>query len=126
MTLDSNKEVLRGYTWHMKALLAAGSVLFCVAAGAADWPQWRGPGRNGVSPETGLLKEWPPEGPKLLWQQKDVGNGYGAPAVAGNRIYLVSNQGPDNEFVQALSVEDGKQLWSARLGKVGNPDQKPS
>ena len=125
MTLDSNKEDLRGYTWHMKTRCWV-FLLFSVAAGAADWPQWRGPGRNGVSPETGLLKQWPPEGPKLLWQRKEVGDGYGAPAVAGNRIYLVSNQGLDNEFVQALSVQDGKQLWSARLGKVGNPDQKPS
>src|SRR5205823_293272 len=43
---------------------------------AADWPQWRGPQRNGISQEAGLLKEWPAGGPKLLWQLKDIGSGF--------------------------------------------------
>ena len=92
---------------------------------AADWPQFRGPARDGQSQETGLLKSWPKEGPKLLWQLKDIGDGYSAPAVVGGRLYLLSNRGMDNEFVQALSVEDGKVLWSTRIGKVGNPNQNP-
>jgi hypothetical protein len=99
---------------------------FAVAAAAANWPQWRGPERNGISQETGLLKEWPKEGPKLLWQVKDIGSGYSTPAVVGERLYLLSNQGMEDEFVKALQVKDGKQAWSTRLGKVGNPDQKPS
>jgi outer membrane protein assembly factor BamB len=92
---------------------------------AADWPQWRGPHRTGVSLETGLLKEWPKEGPKPLWQLKDIGDGYGAPAVVGARVYLLSNNGLESEYVQALSVRDGKRIWFTRLGEVGNPDQKP-
>src|ERR1022692_3095520 len=88
---------------------------------AADWPQWRGPQRNGVSAETGLLKEWPKAGPRLVWQAKDIGDGYAAPSVVGNRIYVLGNRGLDNEFVQALSAQDGKQVWATRLGKVGNP-----
>lgn len=99
---------------------------FAVAAAAANWPQWRGPERNGISQETGLLKEWPKEGPRLLWQAKDIGSGYSTPAVVGGRLYLLSNQGMEDEFVKALQVKDGKQAWSTRLGKVGNPDQKPS
>src|SRR5215831_1943026 len=95
---------------------------FALPAGAADWPQWRGPERNGISQETGLLKGWPKEGPKLLWQVKDIGNGYSTPAVVGERLYLLSNRGMDNEFVQALEVKDGQKAWSTRLGKVGNPD----
>lgn len=95
-------------------------------AAASDWPQWRGPQRNGVSNESGLLKEWPKEGPKLLWQLKDIGEGYSTPAVVGTRIYLLSNRGLENEFVQALSVQDGKQVWATRLGNVGNPNQQPS
>ncbi len=105
--------------------VVAGWVLVSLAAWTADWPQWRGPQRSGVSQETGLLKQWPKEGPKLLWQQKDVGDGYSTPAVAGSRLYLLGNRGLENEFVAALSVEDGKPLWSTRLGKVGNPDQRP-
>jgi outer membrane protein assembly factor BamB len=93
---------------------------------AADWPQWRGPQRNGISAETGLLAEWPKEGPRLVWQVKDIGSGYSTPAVVGDRLYLLSNQGLDNEFVQALDAKDGKRVWSQRIGKVGNPDQQPS
>ncbi len=106
-------------------LLVAGGGLW-LSAQAADWPQWRGPRRNGISLETGLLKEWPKDGPKLVWQVNDIGEGYSTPAVAGARIYLVSSRGMDNEFVHALSVQDGKQLWTTTIGKVGNPDQQPS
>jgi len=105
---------------------ACGAILLSLAAYAADWPEWRGPLRNGVASETGLLKEWPKAGPRLVWQAKDIGDGYSAPSVVGNRIYLLSNRGLDNEFVQAISTQDGKQVWSVRLGKVGNPNQMPS
>lgn len=89
-----------------------------------DWPQWRGPNRDGISLETGLLKEWPREGPKLLWQLKDIGGGYATPAVVGGRLYVISNQGMENESVQALAVDDGKPVWATRLGKVGTNDQR--
>jgi outer membrane protein assembly factor BamB len=100
-------------------LIALGSFL------AADWPQWRGPQRTGISQETGLLKEWPSEGPRLLWQRDNIGSGYSTPSIVGDRIYLISNEGLDNEFVQALNVADGKQVWAQRIGIVGNPDQRP-
>lgn len=89
---------------------------------AADWPQWRGPNRDGVSAETGLLKEWPKDGPKLLWQIHDLGSGYSTPAVVGDRLYVISNTGMDDEHVQALSAADGKTIWSTKIGKVG-PNQ---
>jgi outer membrane protein assembly factor BamB len=89
-------------------------------ASTSDWPQWRGPQRSGVSQESGLLKQWPAAGPKLLWQVNDIGDGYSTPAVVGNRIYLMSNRGFDNEFVQALSTQDGKPVWTTRVGNVGN------
>jgi outer membrane protein assembly factor BamB len=92
---------------------------------AADWPQWRGPQRTGISQETGLLKEWPSEGPRLIWQRDDIGTGYSTPSIVGNRIYLLSNTGLDNEFVQALDVQNGQQVWAQRIGIVGNPDQNP-
>src|SRR5436190_2189764 len=93
---------------------------------ASDWPQWRGPQRNGVSLEAGLVKEWAKDGPTLRWKVADVGSGYSTPAVVGERIYLLGSEGLDNEFVRALSVKEGKHFWSTRLGKVGNPQQKPS
>ncbi len=94
-------------------------------ASTSDWSQWRGPERNGISHESGLLKQWPKEGPKLLWQVNDIGDGYSTPAVVGTRIYLMSNRGLENEFVQALSTQDGKPIWTTRVGNVGNPDQNP-
>jgi outer membrane protein assembly factor BamB len=96
-----------------------------MAASTSDWPQWRGPQRNGLSQESGLLKQWPAEGPKLLWQVNDIGDGYSTPSVVGTRIYLMSNRGMENEFVQALSTQDGKPIWTTRVGAVGNPDQDP-
>ena len=88
----------------------------------SDWPQWRGPQRNGISQESGLLKQWPAAGPKLLWQVNDIGDGYSTPAVVGTRIYLMSNRGFENEFVQALSTQDGKPIWTTRIGNVGSPN----
>lgn len=96
-----------------------------LAASNSDWPQWRGPNRDGVSKDTGLLKQWPKEGPKLLWQVNDIGDGYSTPSVVGKRIYLMSNNGLENEFVQALSIQDGKPVWTTRVGNVGNPNQNP-
>lgn len=108
------------------AVLGGIALLSATRSFAADWPQWRGPQRNGISAETGLLQDWPQGGPKLLWQVKDLGSGYSTPAVVGDRLYVLSNQGLENEIVQALDVKDGKPVWSTRIGKVGNPDQQPS
>jgi outer membrane protein assembly factor BamB len=93
---------------------------------AANWPQWRGPDRDGISKETGLLKDWPADGPKLLWQVNGLGDGFSTPAIVGDRIYLINNKGLENEFVQALDVKDGSQIWETRIGNVGEPDQEPS
>ena len=106
--------------------MGIGLCLLPLETQAADWPQWRGPQRNGISAETGLLAEWPKEGPKLVWQVKDIDSGYSTPSVVGDRLYLLSNQGLDNEFVQALDAKGGKRIWSQRIGKVGNPDQQPN
>ena len=97
-----------------------------LSAAAADWPQWRGPQRDGVSRETGLLQDWPKDGPRLAWKVAGAGSGYSTPAVVGDRLYLLGNENLDNEFVQALSVKDGQRAWRTSLGKVGNPNQQPS
>jgi outer membrane protein assembly factor BamB len=98
-------------------------VAFLSVLAAADWPQWRGPERNGISKETGLLQDWPKAGPRLAWQVKDIGYGYSTPAVVGPYLYLISNKDKEDEFVQARTVKDGQPVWSKRLGKVGNPEQ---
>src|SRR6266540_1974678 len=85
---------------------------FC--AGNFDWPQWQGPERNAVSKETGLLKEWPKDGPPLAWKMKGLGGGDSAPSVAAGRIYGMSHRGGD-EMVWALSEKDGKEIWAVRI-----------
>jgi outer membrane protein assembly factor BamB len=92
---------------------------------AGDWAQWRGPRRTGVSVETDLAKAWPATGPRLVWQVNDIGDGYGSPAVAGGRLYIMGNDGLENEFVQAVDLTNGARIWRQRIGKVGNPDQEP-
>src|SRR5690348_5025013 len=110
-------------TCSLLVVIAATSV---ATARGDDWPQWRGPERDGISKETGLLKEWPKEGPKLVWETKNLGTGFSTPSVVGQRLYLLSNRGLNDESVQALSVEDGKKIWEVRVGKVGNPTQAPN
>lgn len=117
MKFDNAFLRMRAFHHFFASLIAL--VALSSLAQAEDWPQWRGPNRDGVSRETGLLKEWPADGPKLLWQVKGIGDGYSTPAVVGKRLYLVSNRGMDDEFVQALDTADGHQVWQTRIGKVG-------
>ncbi len=101
------------YAWCL-AFVLPGAVALADAPGSFDWPQWQGPGRDAVSKETGLLKEWPKGGPPLAWEVKGLGGGYSAPSVAAGRIFGMSDRG-DDEVVWALSEKDGKTLWEGRL-----------
>ena len=84
---------------------------WCLVSGAlADWPQWRGPERTALSPETGLLQEWPTEGPALLWTHRDLGFGYAAPAIAGDRLYIL---GSEEESAVAIASRLSR-LWTGR------------
>jgi outer membrane protein assembly factor BamB len=98
--------------------------LFSLSAGAADWPQWQGPQRDGISRETGLLKEWPKDGPPLAWKIKDIGAGFSAPSVAGGRIFGMSYRG-DDEVVWARDEKDGAEAWTVKIDpashKIGGP-----
>src|SRR3954471_18347174 len=78
---------------NSRALLFTGLVAFSISSLADDWPQFRGPHRDNISKETGLLKQWPEGGPKLVWQNKEAGEGWGAPAVVGDTVYMIGNHG---------------------------------
>ena len=80
----------------------------------SDWPQWRGPARDGVSPATGLEAEWPVEGPPVHWRATGLGGGYGAPAVQGDVVYGAGYRGED-EVVWAIDAATGKERWSTRV-----------
>jgi outer membrane protein assembly factor BamB len=77
---------------------------------AADWPQWRGPNRDGISAETGLLASWPNGGPKVVWKTNGLGVGYSSFAIVKGKMYTQGQRG-NQEFVQALDVKTGKKLW---------------
>ena len=103
--------------WAALALLGGATGLIGAAAAAvaaADWPQWRGPDRSGLSKETGLLKSWPADGPKLAWTARGLGEGHATPSVANGRIYGMGLRGND-EAVWALNEKTGKELWSTRI-----------
>jgi outer membrane protein assembly factor BamB len=101
------------------AALVASTVL------ADDWPQFRGPNRDGVSKEKGLLQSWPEEGPPLVWTAKGLGGGYSTVSVAKDRVYTLGNQ-PDKEkkrgqlsYLVALNRANGKIVWTAEVGPAG-------
>src|SRR5688572_12401381 len=83
-----------------------------------EWPQWRGPNRDGVSRETGLLKQWPAGGPPLAWKTEKIGEGYSGVAVGGGKIFTAGDGAGDSSFLHALDLS-GKPVWSAKLGKPG-------
>ena len=95
--------------------------LFSVQIQAGDWPQWRGPNRDGKSSETGLLKEWPADGPKLAWKATGLGKGYAGISSAADRLLTMGDK-DGTGFVIALDAADGKILWSAKVGQPGAPD----
>lgn len=102
-------------------ILVLVTVVVChrvVAAAGADWPQWRGPARTGISTETGLLQQWPPNGPPLAWSTRNLGTGFGSVAVAGDRLF-VQGLRDGQSIVSAISVADGRSLWSKALGPGG-------
>ena len=86
-----------------------------------DWPQFRGPNRDNISRETGLLKKWPPEGPRLLWTARGIGEGFSAVAIADGLIYTTGNIG-DYTVITALTT-DGSHEWTANNGPAYRREQ---
>jgi outer membrane protein assembly factor BamB len=81
---------------------------------AADWPQFRGPERDGKSAEKGVIKNWESSRPKLLWMGEGLGSGYAAPAVVGGKIYTTGDL-KDGQGVVAMDAKDGKVLWATEV-----------
>ncbi|HEY7697920.1 MAG TPA: PQQ-binding-like beta-propeller repeat protein, partial [Vicinamibacteria bacterium] len=98
-------------------MLASALFAFLISiASGNDWPQWRGPNRDGLSRETDLLPSWPSGGPPLVWKASGLGTGYSTVTVAGGRIFTLGAT-RDLEYVLALDERTGKELWRTRIGR---------
>ena len=93
--------------------------ILCVTATYAEndltWPCFHGPQRNNISTETGLMQQWPDEGPELLWTNSEIGHGYSTVSIAKDKIFtagMIDKQ----TYVSALSME-GKLIWQKLNGQ---------
>lgn len=115
---------------HLNSSRRAGlaSVLLLAASGATlssfvdDWPQWRGPRRDGISTETGLLQRWPAGGPPLAWRVSGAGEGYSSFAVSDGRLYTLGAR-QNTEYVMAFDAATGKKLWEVANGRRFSNDR---
>lgn len=109
-----------------------------VTVPGGEWPQWRGPKRDGISSDTSLLQEWPEEGPKLAWKTSGLGGGFSSVSIAGGRIFTMGDILPPppadaapadpkgkkkgggaptgKQYVVALDGKDGHELWRTQIG----------
>jgi outer membrane protein assembly factor BamB len=96
----------------------------------ADWPQWRGPNRDGKSPETGILAEWPAGGPPLAFSARGLGSGFASVAVVGGRVYTLGDHGGE-QLALALDGKSGAVIWKTKIGpawkdEYGGPRSTPT
>jgi len=100
---------------------------YCGVVDASDWPQWRGPNRDGICTETSLLKNWPEDGPKLLWELNGLGTGYSSVAIVDGKLYTIGDRPTKDrtlllrrvitaQYVIAYDLTTRKELWEAKVG----------
>lgn len=117
----------------MIRLTASFCFLLCSLAVAQTetWPRFRGGSNTDHSPDSGLLKSWPQDGPKRLWLFEDAGEGYSGFSVLGDRLFTMGTSG-SNTVILCLNVKTGEKVWSAKVGKVlenkwgGGPRSTPT
>jgi outer membrane protein assembly factor BamB len=103
----------------MTRLAAFFAFLFFVSSlAAADWPQWRGPKRDGVSDEKGLLTQWPEGGPKLAWKYTEAGLGFSSFAIREGKLYTLGTKGKDEIVLVLDASKGGPPLWTAKIGSI--------
>src|SRR6187431_49222 len=107
---------------HLRVFVAAmvGALLMPLASAQqpapAEWFQWRGPNRDGISQETGLLQQWPKLGPPLVWRANGAGNGYSSFSTSGGRLYTLGARA-GIEYVIAFDSASGKKVWETQNGR---------
>ena len=92
------------------------------SSAAGHWPQWRGPNRDGISTDTGLLQRWPDGGPRKLFTAAGMGTGFSSLAVTGGRIYTMGDR-RDGQYALAFQEADGAPVWATRVGAAHDGDE---
>jgi len=105
-------------TMHQRLFLAIVAML-AANGGRADWPQYLGPNRNSTSPEQGILRSWPPDGPEVLWTVA-VGRGFGGPVVKDGRVYLLDRNPEVGDNLRCFDSSNGKELWNFAYDAPGS------
>ena len=103
-------------------VVMTGLLVSAQSPSTTDWPQWRGANRDGISPDTGLLKAWPRSGPPAVWTAGDLGGGFGSVSVSGDRVYVQGLRSRQST-VTSLNRADGKPVWSKVIGAGGDNDR---
>ena len=100
-------------------------VIFCFSLQSvvAQWPQFRGPNRNGISSESNLLKEWPEYGPKLAWSVDTIGDGFASAVIQDNMVFTAGKK----DSIEILTAMDlnGKVIWQKKAGRASSSDWWP-
>jgi len=88
-------------------------VIVTIATGSTlgDWPQYLGPDRNSISPEKGILRSWPKNGPEVLWTVS-VGRGYGGHVIKDGKVYLLDRDDKVGDNLRCFDLSIGKELWN--------------
>jgi outer membrane protein assembly factor BamB len=115
--------VLAVLVWLPAAAVVAGDT----EKSTPNWPQWRGPHRDGLAEDKGLLQRWESGGPPLAWKAAGLGEGYASVAIADGRIYTMGKR-QNSVFVMARDGSDGHELWATRVGESGGdpPSSTPT
>ncbi len=107
----------RLFSWALVAVVSSATAISAAELDKyGNWPQWRGPQRDGKSAETGLLKNWEQTPPKLLWTTEGFGEGYSAITIHDGKLFTTGNF-PEGQKVIAANAEDGKILWATKITK---------
>ena len=108
---------LRPVPAFVLACLVSAALVSAAPDRSAEWPQWRGPNRDGISKDSGLLTQWPQAGPPLAWKASGLGGGFSSLAISGGRIFTLGDREGSQRLI-ALSGTDGKVLWNTKIGPV--------
>lgn len=106
-------------------LTACGFLTSAANTTAADWHQWRGPDRSGISDETGLLQSWPADGPPLQWRTRGLGAGMSSVSIFDNRLYTMGKQNGQTALI-CRQLQDGAEIWATPIGGGDNPNCTPT